>query len=323
VGHYVNSRDKVGVDSGTLCREPPAGILATDDWDSLLALNADCLSYFGDSIGRELAAAQDICRFLERGTNAVTISVFPWAYPAGVPREFAEPVDAACAKGASTAFFSGIDPGWATTDLAIAALAVADQVECVRVTELGYWGDYTAEFVCREYFGFGQDAGFEPLLISGGFLRQMWEPTLLQIADVLGVKIDDWNIIYETDALDHDIQTGFGTVRAGTASAVRFELQAMVDGRPVAIVEHADRVGHGSGPHWKKPFGPQRLAYRVEIEGDPPYTIELNFGDGGGKITAMPAINAIPTVCGSRPGLLGPMDLGRYTTRNVRGLGSV
>jgi 4-hydroxy-tetrahydrodipicolinate reductase len=32
----------------------------------------------------------------------------------------------------------------------------------------------------------------------------------------------------------------------------------------------------------------------------------------------MPAINAIPAVCAAEPGLKGPLDIPRYTARNVR-----
>ncbi|MDB6060895.1 MAG: dihydrodipicolinate reductase [Verrucomicrobiaceae bacterium] len=319
VGHYVNSPSKIGIDSGTLIGEAPTGIIATNNWDELLDLNADCLSYFGDCMGRELEAVTDICRFLERGTNAVTLSVFPWAHPASCPPQFRDPVDAACSKGNSTAYFTGIDPGFATTDLAIAALAFADEVDCVRVTELGWWGDYTAEYVCREYFGFGQKPGFKPLLVTGGFMRQMWAPTLHEIADALGVKIDDWKELYETDSLDHDIETGFGTVHARTAAAVHFELQAFSGGRPIAIVEHNDLVGRGAGSQWRLPFGPGDVSYRIEIEGNPNYTLELNMDyDPGIKMTAMPPINSIPTVCAATPGLKGPLDIPRYWSRNVR-----
>ena len=319
IGQYAWSPEKVGVDAGALVGHADTGVTTTNDWDELLALDADCLSYFGDSIGRELEAAQTICRFLERGTNAVTVAIFPWAFPAQVPREFAEPVEAATRAGSSTAFFTGIDPGWATTDLAIAALAVADRVDCVRVTELGWWGDYSAEYVCREYFGYGQTADFEPLFLKSGFLRQMWGPTLEQIAEVLGCEIEDWNIVYETDCLDHDVQTGFGLVEAGTTSVVHFELQAISGGSPIAIVEHADRVGRGAGPQWPAPFGPKDLGYRVEIEGDPAFTLELNMDTVPGcKMTAMPAINAIPAVCAAEPGLQGPLDLPRYHARNAR-----
>jgi hypothetical protein len=260
-----------------------------------------------------------VCRFLERGTNAVTISVFPWAYPPAVPPEFGDPAREACAKGDSTAYFSGIDPGWATTDLAIAALACGDRIDCVRVQELGWFGQYSAEYVMRQYFGFGQPSDFEPILVSGGFLKQMWAPTLLHIAEVLGVEIDDWNVVFETDSLDVDTETGFGTVAAGTASVVHFELQALSGGSPIAIVEHADRVARGAGPQFPNPYGPEDLSYRIEVEGDPSYSVELNFGAGGDKITAMPAINAIPAVCAAEPGLKGPLDIPRYSARNVRG----
>jgi hypothetical protein len=320
VGHYVWSRDKVGLDAGTLCGLPETGVVATNDWSALLELEADCLSYFGDSIGRELEAAHDVCRFLARGTNAVTVSIFPWAHPGAVPSEFGEPVRKACELGGSTALFTGIDPGWGTTDLAIAALACADRVDCVRVQELGWFGQYTAELVMREYFGFGKPREFEPMLVSGGFLMQMWAPTLRHIADALGIEIEDWNILYETGAVDVDTETGFGTVEAGTAAVVHFELQALSAGTPIAVVEHADRVARGAGAHWPSPYGPEELSYRVEIEGDPTYTVELNFSAerAGAKITAMPAINAIPHVCAASPGLKSPFDIPRYTTRNAR-----
>src|SRR5262249_28132500 len=150
-----------------------------------------------------------------------------------------------CAKGNSTAFFTGVDPGWATTDLAIAALACADRVDCVRVQELGWFGNYTSEFSMREYFGFGHPTDFVPILVSGGFLKKMWAPTPLNVGDVLGVEMEDWSVLYEGASLDHDVEPGFGMVAAGTASVVNFELQALAGGRPIAIVEHADRVARG------------------------------------------------------------------------------
>jgi hypothetical protein len=62
------------------------------------------------------------------------------------------------------------------------------------------------------------------LLVTTGWLSTAWTPTLHEVADGLGVVID-YHVVYETDSLDYDIATGFGTVRAGTASAVHFELQ--------------------------------------------------------------------------------------------------
>jgi hypothetical protein len=234
--------DGYGRDSGELVGVAPTGVAATGDWGELVDLGADCLTYFGNSIGREREAITDLVPFLERGTNAVTFSGFALAHPATAPPDLRETIQAACRAGDSSCYFTGIDPGWATTDLAIAALAAANRVDCVRVLELGWWGDYTAEYVCREYFGFGKEPGFEPLLVTGGFIEQMWAPTLHQLAEVLGVEIERFEVVYETDGLDHDVETGFGTVKAGTASVVHFELRALSGGRPFAVVEHVDCV---------------------------------------------------------------------------------
>lgn len=320
VGQYVHTPGKAGLDSGELVGLGPVGVTTTSDWSALVELGADCLTYFGDSIGRETEAIADLVPFLERGTNAVTFSGFALAHPPTAPAEVRDPIEAACAAGSSSCLFTGIDPGWATTDLAIAALAAADRVECVRVLELGWWGDYTAEYVCREYFGFGQPPGHRPILVTSGVIEKMWAPTLHHLADVLGVVIEDVEVVYETESLDHDVETGFGTVAAGTASVVRFELRALNGGRPFAVVEHVDCVAREAGRKWKQPFGPAELAYRIEVEGSPSFTLELNFdGIPGLKVSAMPVINAVPALCEARPGLLGPLDIPRYWAANGPG----
>lgn len=320
VGWYVWSPEKVGLDAGEICGEGITGIKATNDWDALLDLNADCLSFFGDSIGREEECIKATLPFLQRGTNVVSFSAFELAHPPSAPTHLKAPVEAACEAGSASFFFSGIDPGWATTDMAIATLAAADRVDCVRVLELGWWGHYTAEYVCREYFGFGKPPGFKPRLITSGYLQVQWEPTLRHIADVLGVEIDGWEVGYEVDCLDHDVQTGFGVVAAGTAAAVRFELRAMSRGAPIAVCEHVDQVAREAGRHWKQPFGPYDCVHRIEIEGEPALTVEIGCppGFGAAMRCAMPVINAIPAVCAARPGLLGPLDIPRYWSRNIR-----
>jgi hypothetical protein len=318
-GHYVWSPDKRGQDSGTICGLEPCGITATNDWDELLALQADCLAYFGDAMGREEESIHHAIPFLERGTNVVSLSAFVLAHAASAPSELRDPVEAACRRGNSTLFFSGIDPGWATTDLAIAALAAADGVDCVRVLELGNFSSYPSQAL-RSYFGFGMEPGFIPLVLKDGYLQQMWGPGLHHIADVLGAKIDGWETHFEVDCLDHDIEAGIGLVKAGTASAIHFELRAMSGGKPIAIAEHVDAIADGAGLQWKRSNAGTRLAHRVEIEGETNFSIEVAYApDGSARIaTVMPVVNAIPAVCAAQPGIVGPLDIPRYWTRNVR-----
>ena len=253
VGHYVSTPEKVGRDSGALVGVDDVGVLATDDWDELVALRADCLSYFGEAMGREREAILDLVPFLEHGTNVVTFSGFALAHPASTPTDLKAVIDAACARGRASCFFTGIDPGWATSDLAIAALAAADDVDCIRVMELGWWGDYTSEESMTEYFGFGQEPGYQPLLVTGGFLEQLWAPTLHQLAEVLGREIEHFELTYETDVVDRDTRVGYGVIPAGRNVVVHFEFAGIANGAPVAIVEHTDCVAATPGSNGPSP----------------------------------------------------------------------
>jgi hypothetical protein len=205
--------------------------------------------------------------------------------------------------------------------MAIAALQTANRVDTIRVIELGSFATYTAEYASREYFGFGKPLGHKPELVTGGFIEEMWTPTIYRLADVLEVEIDDIVTVYDTEAVNYDIQTGFGLVEAGTAAVVRFELQGRRKGREVVVVEHIDRLTDdlsGIGAKWKQPYGPRHHSYRVEIEGDPSFSVEMNLGDeGAAAIICMPVLNAIPEVCKARPGFLLPLDVPRYWTKNV------
>jgi hypothetical protein len=319
VGQFVWSPAKVGVDSGVLAGRDPCGVIATADWDALYALNADCLC----DLGRSMPGERDrwlghTLPLLERGTNVVNFSAFEFAHPPTAPAEDRAMIEAACRAGNSSFFFTGIDPGWATTDLAIAALAAANRVECVRVLELGWFGDYASQSL-REVFGFGIEPGVTPGMLRDGKLKALWAPTLTAIADALDVEIDDWETFFEVDVLDRDIEAGIGTVEAGTAVALHFELRALSGGAPIAIGEHVDTIHRDGGKRWKAPHAPVDLVYRIEVEGSPSYSVEFAARAGDmGACCAMPAVNAIPALCEAPAGLLGPLDLPRYWARNVR-----
>ena len=72
---------------------------------------------------------------------------------------------------------------------------------------------------------------------------------------------------------------------------------------------------------WRRPHGPYDLAYRIEVEGDPSFSLELGLGSNGSTLSAMPVINAVPAVCAARPGLLGPLDVPRYWGGSNRSAG--
>ena len=319
VGQYVSSPEKVGKDSGEFYGGEPTGVRATNRIQDLIDLKPDCLTYFADSVRRERESIEDLIPFLEAGINCISVSGWRLGHPKGMEPDMLDKIEAACRKGNSSVLYTCVDPGWATSDLTIAALATANRIDSIRVMELGWFANTPNAYTSREYFGFGKPLGFKPILVTSNIIEEMWAPTIYRIADVLDVEIDAFVTVYETEAVDHDLEAAFGVVEAGTAAVVRFELQGLVKGRPVVIVEHVDRIPrdpHAIGKPWKKPHGPQHHAYRLEFEGDPSFSIEMNF-PAGGPFIVMPVLNAIADLCAARPGLLTPMDIPRYQTRNV------
>jgi hypothetical protein len=318
VGHYVSSPEKAGRDSGELVGQAANGVVTTNSWDEVIGLKADVLTYFADSVRREREAIEDVVPFLQNGTNVVSVSAWGLGHRATVPPDLLERIDAACKKGNSSCYFTSVDPGWVTSDLAIASLTGANRIDSIRLIEFGNFTSYPAEYACREYFGFGQPPGFRPIMVRDKMIEQMWEPTLHRIADVLDVKIGCFKAIYETGSVDYDIKTAFGMVKAGTAAVVRFELQALDRGRPFVVLEHIDHVLKDLSEfkeNWSKPNASD-TAYRIEVHGDPRYDLELQCKRPS-DWCATPVINCIPALVAAAPGLLGPLDLPRYWSRNV------
>ena len=89
------------------------------------------------------------------------------------------------------------------------------------------------------------------------------------------------------------------------------------------VAEHVNRVRDDVAPDWPRLAPPKTSGYRVEIEGSPSFTCELELrgedGDhntAGITATAARIVNAIPAVCAAEPGLLSALDL-PITTRGA------
>ena len=320
VGVHVHSAGKAGRDAGELCGLPPVGVTAIDDLAATLELNADCLSYMTNGVGREPAAIADVVPFLERGTNVVTCSLIPFVFGPSAPPEMHEQLAAACRQGNTSFFNSGIDPGFATGQLVGSLLALATEVESVRVQELGNFSRYGAATIMREVFGFGQPPTFVPPLFTSGMLLHWWKGTIAEIADLLGAEIDDIELVHDVATVDRDVECAFGRVDAGTIGAVRFELRGIHEGRILVVIEHIDRINLDVAPQWHRATTTEGTAYRVSITGRPSFTCELGFSLAGGISgavisTATYLVNAIASVCAAPAGVLSVRDVPPFVGR--------
>ncbi len=322
VGLWVHSADKVGRDAGELAGIEPLGVAATNSVDEILALQPDCVCYTATADLRPAEAIDDMARLLAAGINVVSSSVVPLIYPEHVAPDMRRPLESACRDGESSCFTSGIDPGFANDLLPLVLTGTCEYVESVRVMEIVNYNTYAQPQVLFETMGFGQALDATPLLLVPGVLSFAWGGVLRAIAAGLGVELDDMRESHERLPAPEDIDLGFGVVEAGTTAALRFQLEGLVDGRPVVVLEHVTRLDDAHAPDWPQPVG--HSGYRIIVTGNPNYTLDLQMmGDDGdhntaGLVgTAGRIVNAIPAVCEAKPGLLSVLDLPLVTGRGL------
>lgn len=318
-----HSPEKVGRDAGDLCGVEPVGVLATADIDAAIALEADAFAYFGAAWFRMPEVVDEFCRILESGKNIVSTSLSMLIHPGSAPPEIRERIEEACQKGGSTCLCTGIEPGFFSGYLPVVFSGCFQRIDEVRVYEVGMYksGDQSDE-IAFDIFGFGKPLDEPPPIVQPEGLLGNWAGVVGQMAEQLGIQLDDITTDYELLAADTGYDYQGRRIEAGTLAGLRFEILGLVDGKPRVAIEHVTRTREDQAPQWARPLS--HGGYRIVIEGSPRLECDFQWdveqGDvlsGGFNITAMRAVNAIPAVCEAAPGLVSIFDLplikgGRY-----------
>lgn len=321
VSLWVTSLDKVGEDAGVLAGVPPVGISAAPSLESALSVQPDILCYCGNGIGREKDAAKDISTALAQGVNVATISLLAMLYPQAGPADVREPLVEAASAGKSTFVSTGIDPGFSSDVLPLALLTMSDEIEHIRMQEIGIYDHYDVEPVIRDVMGFGQPPSYQAP-IAGGVFVDYWGGLVRQVADRLGVALDDIVGTSDYAVHDRDLHTSVGLMEAGTVVARRVACDGRVHGTSLITAEHVTRMSSEVAPDWPRFDGVGESNYRITITGNPNMRCDLDLGKRGdvwGSVsaTAMRLVNLIPSVVAAPPGLVSALDLPLVPGRRV------
>jgi 2,4-diaminopentanoate dehydrogenase len=325
IGVHAASPTKVGRDAGELCGlEVETGVVATDDVDALVALGADCVVYTSQAETRPQDALDELGRFLAAGTNVVGTSLVWLVYPPHADTWLREPLEAACAKGGTTMFVNGVDPGFSGDMLPFAALSLTERAERIVVQEICDYGTYDDAEFTGVSMGFGMPPDHVPVLFLPGVVTSIWGGPVRLLADELGVELDEMREHHETWTAVEPIDCTMMHVEPGTVAAVRFAVEGIVGGRSVIVMEHVNRLTAAAAPDWPVPPEGRPGVHRVVVSGSPGVEINTHLGlagvdhnEGGVIATAAKAVNAIPAVCAAPPGLISLRDL---PVSQVRGL---
>lgn len=318
-GVIVASPDKVGCDAGDIAGVARTGVLATDDWRSVLAAAPDAVVYTATADTRPEAAMQDLMACLEAGINVVSTAFYAFLHPQSAPEELRAQVNTACDNSGASLFVSGIDPGWVMDYLPVVASAAVSDIREIRTREIFNYALYDQPQVVREVIGFGTSMEETPLMLHDFAIEMVWAPMVRVVGDALDAPVERIEVAVERLPLERTIEVaGMGTFEQGTQGAFRFEVRGYCDDKPLYVLEHVTRIDDACAPDWPYP-AQGRGCHEVIIRGNPDLHLSVHGEDhyepgaaGGGNASAANwIVNALPAVCGAVPGVLTVFDLPR------------
>lgn len=329
VGVRVFSPEKDGKTAGEIAGTPQArdaGVVATRDEDALIAQDADCVVFM--DADRELSdpripgsetniMVEKICRILESGKNVVAATVVGMCHPPFYGDIVYDRVNAACRKGGTTLFTTGIDPGFMGDVLPLTLSSLSQQITSIRTTQFLDYSHYHHAAAFNGY-GFGRMPDDPELAHTAHSSRYKtaWEVVPHIVADGLGVVLDEVRLRTEIATTDFAFDTFARRIEVGSVAAHRFEVIGVVGGEEKIILEHVSRIHDDVAPHWPS-MGKGKGGYRVVIEGVPKMTVDVEMGHmpyrtamaEAGLGTAARAVNAVPYVVRATPGAKSIEDL--------------
>ncbi|MDT5334723.1 MAG: hypothetical protein QOD90_228 [Mycobacterium sp.] len=328
-GVWVSSDAKVGRDAGELAGlEVATGVVATNDLDAIVAAKPACAVYCAMGDVRLPEAMADVRLLLAAGINVVGsapgVLQYPWQV---IPDKYIERIEDAAREGDSSIFITGVDPGFATDLLPFALAGTCQSIQQIRTMEIADYATYDGVTVMFDVMGFGNDIGDFPMLFQPGVLSIAWGTAIRQLAAGLGVEVDEIRDSVEQEPAPEDLDVAAGHIAKGTVAALRFQIEGMVGGQPVIVVEHVTRLRADLRPDWAQPAHPGG-SYRVEITGEPSYVVDIvpTSRHGGAPYAAILAaaariVNSIPDVVAAAPGIRTTLDLPLVTGKGVVSVG--
>ena len=231
-----------------------------------------------------------------KSKTAIVSTTEELSYPFHTNVKYAKQIDAWAKKAKVGVLGTGVNPGFAMDALPIALTGVCERVERVTVNRIQDARIRRLPF--QQKIGAGLTTEQFQKKVDDGSVRHVGlTESIAMIADALG-----WNLSKITD----EIQPRLATV------TVSSEFLAVDPGYVCGIIQ--DGVGYRKGEpviklHMEAFLGSPETYDSVDIEGSPSLSMKVAGGIHGDVATASIAVNSIPKVLQSAPGLHTMRDL--------------
>ena len=316
VGVHAYSADKVGRDAGEVVGIGPIGVPVTGTVEELLAARPDCVTFHGVFPDVDLYVS-----VLEAGIDVVTTADWITGHHRDSNHRTAagtdtERIAAACAKGGSTFYGTGMNPGLNQVLAVVSTADVADVCHVLAVESVDVSCHHSVETWREVGFGLPVDDPRLPGMVER--FTRVFEDAVRLMADCFDLELDEVAFEHEFGACTKDVDLGWYQLPEGSLGGCLLKYVGKVGGVPKVETHLEWQMTPHTSPKWDV-----KGCYITQVDGDPcvynkhmifprPGT-DLSdvtaFASLGMTVTGLPALNAIASVVAAPPGIVTSADL--------------
>ena len=300
VGVYGRRAEHAGIDVGRIVGlEKEMGVGLSNDLAGMLAstkpdvvIQATC--------SRVLDAADEIKTAIQSGANVISIAE-EMAFPSFEAPETADLFHRMALENKVTVIGTGINPGFVLDLLVIALTGVCYKVESITAKRINDLSPYGPSVLSTQGVGITPEA-FQKGVADGTVVGHFGFPeTISMIASALGWEIEKIQQSREPIISKVKRETPFVTIEPGFTAGCTHTAVGYMGGKLVIHLIHPQQVH----PHLEN----VKTGDYIDITGEPDVSFSGSPEIPGDMGTIALAVNVIPQVVASAPGLRSMADL--------------
>jgi len=298
VAAVAKTRSKAGKDLGEIAGTGETGIKITNDEEKAFAAKPDIALINTASFVKDVFP--EITFALRHNADVITIAE-EMAYPWAASKELSEEIDRIAKERGKTVLGTGINPGFVLDTLVIALTGICRDVRHIHAKRVNNLAPFGPTVMRTQGVGTTREE-FKKGLATGEIVGHVgFQQSARLIGRAVGWGIDE--VVEEREPIITRVErrTKYAHVMPGDVAGCRHIARAYSAGREVIFLEHPQQI-------CPEAEGVETGDY-ITIDGDPPVNLSIKPEIPGGTGTIAIAVNMIPLVITSRPGLLTMADL--------------
>jgi hypothetical protein len=294
----IDVAPKVGKDLGDILGSGKIGVTVEDDPAKALAREPDlaiiCTASFVKDVFPHIKSA------LEYGANVITIAE-EMAYPWAADNELAHEMDCLAREAGKTILGTGINPGFILDTLVLALTGVCREVRHIHAKRINNLAPFGPTVMRTQGVGITPEEFQEGLRMGSVVGHVGFRQSAMLIGR--GLNWDIERVVEEKQPIISRVErrTRYAHVLPGNVAGCRHIARAYSGGKEVILLEHPQQI-------CPEAEGVETGDY-INVDGDPPVNLAIKPEIPGGIGTTAIAVNMIPQVLVSPPGLVTMADL--------------